>query len=143
MAVTPNNPGQKTVLIVEDHAVMRSILDRFVQDAFPGISILQAAGAAQAQKLFALHQPQLVLMDISLPDANGIKLAARLKAQQPDLKVIIVSSFDGRDHIEHARAIDVTAYVTKDKIHQELLPHVAGALGLAMPPGAAGTTVSP
>lgn len=140
MTIAQDHQEQKTVLIVEDDALMRSILHSFVKNAFPGLTLLRAADGALALELCASHQPQLVLMDVCLPDANGIELTARLKARWPSIKVIIMSGFDDHTHIEQARAAGAIAYVAKDKIHQELLPHIAGALAPALPPDTAGST---
>lgn len=86
--------GQPTILIVEDRSLMRIVLGDFLRGAFPGCAIHEAEDGAQALAQCAALKPDVVLMDISLPDANGIELTARLTAAMQEIKVIVVSYFD-------------------------------------------------
>lgn len=123
--------GSATVmLIVENHVPMRRLLTNFLQAAHPGTHIVEAADGAGAMAACAAQRPAVVLMDIGLPDANGIALTARIKDQFPDCAVIIVSQHAGSPYVERAQAAGAVAYVTKDRVHAELLPVVAKALAL-------------
>ena len=122
-----------TILIVEDVDLMRQMLREFLQSAYPDSTILEAGNAAHALSLCREHRPLLVLMDVSLPDANGIELTARLKAMLPDTPVIVVSQHAAQVYIDSARAAGAYAYITKDTVHRELLPAVAAALASAPP----------
>jgi len=69
------------MLIVEDQDVMRPMLVEYVQSAYPDAAITEAADGASALELCRSGSPQLVLMDVGLPDANGIYLDAHAVAQ--------------------------------------------------------------
>ena len=121
---------QKTVLIVEDHSLLRQVMREFLQRAFPGCSFREAADGAAALEACHAYRPQLVLMDIGLPDANGIELTARLKTLYPGIEVIVVSHKSAEVYVQHALAAGARAYVCKDRIVTDLVPAVAAAIGI-------------
>ncbi|MFN7086360.1 MAG: response regulator [Burkholderiales bacterium] len=131
MAIEQNNHARQSVLIVAEPALMRSMLHDLLQRAFPTLTLRQTINGRRALELCALHRPQLVLMATDLPDAGSIELTALLKAWYPEIKVIIVSAPDDDFPVEQAHAAGAIAWITQDMIHQELLPRVASALGLA------------
>ena len=119
------------MLIVEDQEYMLRTLVEYVQSAYPDIAIMEAADGARALELCRSRSPQLVLMDVGLPDANGIDLTAQVKEMLPETAVIIVSQHAGQAYVERAHAAGAFAYITKDKVYRELLPTVGRALGRA------------
>jgi two-component system response regulator DegU len=98
---------QKTVLIVDDHSLLRGVMRDFLQSAFAGCNFPEAADGAGALEACNAYRPQLVLMDICLPDANGIELTARLGTLYPGIRVIVVSHMSGEDYVQQALAAGV------------------------------------
>lgn len=131
MASRADAGGQNTVLIVDDHPLLRRLMREFLQSAFPGCSFREAANGAAALEACNAYRPQLVLMDIVLPDANGIELTARLGTLYPGIRVIVVSQKSGEVYVQQALAAGARAYVSKDHILTELVPAVAAAIGIA------------
>ncbi len=127
-----------TMLIVEDQEILRRLLREFLQSAYPDSLILETDSAERAMELCGSHRPRLVLMDAQLPDGNGIELVARIKEQLPETAIIVVSQYSAQIYFDRARAAGAFAYITKDKVHRELLPAVAGALALAPSPPKSG-----
>ena len=123
--------GRKTVLIVEDQALMRQTMCEFLQDAFPDHNFLDAADGASALQASNAYRPVLVLMDKCLPDADGIDLTARLKALYPTIQVIVVSYRSGEIYVQRALAAGARAYLAKDRLATDLIPAVAAAIGIA------------
>ena len=119
------------MLIVEDQAVMRRMLVEYVQSAYPDITVMEAADGARALQLCRSSRPRLVLMDVALPDANGIELTAQIRAMLPETEVVIVSQHAVEAYVERAHAAGAFAYITKDKVYRELLPAIDRALGRA------------
>ncbi|HKA38772.1 MAG TPA: response regulator transcription factor [Burkholderiales bacterium] len=119
------------VLIVEDHAAMRAGLSVLLQTAFPGCRILEADSGARALAVCFEHQPRLILMDVCLPDANGIEFTGRLLKLFRDVSIIIVSNLNAQVYFEQARAVGALGYIVKDRLSEELIPAVAKALGIA------------
>jgi DNA-binding NarL/FixJ family response regulator len=122
-------------LIVEDRPVMRAMLREFVQDAFPDCAIMDAPNSARAEELCAKHKPKLVLMDVCLPDGNGIELSARLKAADSGCAVIVISYLTGQDYVDQAQAAGAFAYILKDRLVMELVPAISQVLGVQPAPG--------
>jgi DNA-binding NarL/FixJ family response regulator len=116
------------MLIVEDQDFMRRVLREFLQSAFPDKNIMEAEDGRSALVLCRERHPGVVLMDVGLPDANGIELTAQVKQMLPDTAVIIVSTHTGSAYTERARAAGAFAYVAKDAVHQDLLPAIRAAL---------------
>ena len=116
------------VLIVEDDAGMRQALAGFVQSGFPQLVVLQAADGAHALAICQLARPQLVLMDVGLPDANGIELIPRIRQALSECATIVVSQYTATAYLERARAAGAFAYIAKDKVFRELLPLIGQVL---------------
>ncbi len=131
--LTPIDP-RISMLIVEDQDLMRHTLREYLQSAYPDALILEAADGEQALERCRRGRVDLVLMDVHLPDANGIIVAAQIKKLLPQTIVIIVSQHAGAAYVDRARAAGAYAYVTKDKLYRELLP----TLGRALAPASAG-----
>ena len=119
-----------SMLIVEDQETMRHVLREFLQAAFPDETIREAQSAREALELCRTHPFRLVLMDVRLPDGNGIDLTAQVKAMLPESAVIVVSQFSAQPYIEGALTAGAAAYITKDKVYRELLPTIERQLGL-------------
>ncbi|MGH8640069.1 MAG: response regulator [Burkholderiales bacterium] len=126
-----NQPEPPALLIVEDHAAMRAGLSVLLQTAFPGCRILEADNSARALAICFEHQPRLVLMDVCLPDANSIEFTGRLLKLFRDIGVIIVSNLNAQVYFEQARAAGALGYIVKDRLSDDLIPAVAGVLGIA------------
>lgn len=122
------------MLIVEDQDIMRQMLREFLQSAYPDARILEAGSGDRALALCREHRPRLVLMDVKLPDANGIELTAQAKALLPETTVIVISQETARTYVERARAAGAFAYVAKHNLQRELLPAVASALSNSATP---------
>lgn len=128
--------GHATVLIVEDQALMRAALRGFMQIAFSNCRFVEADDGASALESCAAGQPDLVLMDKCLPDADGIELTSRLRMIYPGIQVIVMSQHSGEIYVQRALAAGARAYLVKDCLTAELIPAVTVAIGIT---AAAGT----
>ena len=117
------------ILIVEDNRHMRHLLIEIVRAAFAPSKVLGAADASSASRLCRETRPELVLMDVALPDGNGIALTAEIKSMLPASKVVIVSNHRSRASQDAAATAGATAYVFKDEVFDKLLPALALVLG--------------
>ncbi len=119
------------ILIVEDQAQMRRQLREFITLGFPEVFTAEAGNGAAALAACAAHRPDVALMDIELPDMDGISLTAQIRARFPAMRVIIVSHHTARVYLERAKAAGAFGYVSKDNVVTELLPLVRRALASA------------
>lgn len=129
MTGTRNSKEPTTVLIVEDQAQMRDSLRNFLRNSFPDFIFLEAADGAGAIEACSTHRPQLILMDVCLPDANGIELTMRVKSLLPDARVIVMSYKSGEAYVKRALEAGGWAYICKDRLPTDLVPMVADAIG--------------
>ena len=79
----------KTILLVEDEASIRQLIARLMRDA--GFVVLEAADGAQAAAIAEINSIDILVTDVELPRLGGIDLAERLRAGNPNLKVVFVS----------------------------------------------------
>ncbi len=118
--------GSPRVLIVDDHRVLREGLGRALEAL--GVPVVGKAGSGgEALALCTELHPDVVLMDISLPDLDGIAVARRLATDCPRTLVIVLSMFADRATMRDARAAGVAGYLTKDCGIEEILEAIDGA----------------
>ena len=104
---------------------MRHLLMEIVRPAFASSTVLGAADASSATRLCRETGPELVLMDVALPDGNGIALTAEIKSLLPASKVVIVSNHRSRAYQDAAATAGSAGYVFKDDVFDKLLPTLA------------------
>lgn len=130
--------GPRVVMIVDDHAQFRSALRNWMAGEDAGYEFVEAGSAEEAIALAGSPKVQVVLMDIELPGMNGLEATRRIRELRPDVAVIIVSQHAGDAYVERARAAGAIAYITKDKVYEELLYTVDRALSRAASGGGHG-----
>ena len=108
------------ILIVDDHPIVRAGLKRLLTAA-PQTDICEAASGREALRILREHQPELVILDLNLPDIGGLEVLARLKAFSPDARVLVLSMHDDETHVTRALRAGAAGYVTKNAPPEELL----------------------
>lgn len=112
--------SRNRVVIVDDHPMFRQGL-RDVLETDPGLQIVgEAANGEMALRLVDESEPDVVLLDINLPDINGIQVTRQIRARQPDVRVIVITGYDDVEQAFHAIRAGASAYCAKD-ITPELL----------------------
>ena len=81
-------------MLVEDSTSFRQLVKNNLQDQFPSVDVIEAADGAEAFQKIDSHPPNLILMDITLPGENGLELTRKIKADYPDVIIIILTSHD-------------------------------------------------
>lgn len=103
-----------SVLVIEDDPPFRQRLCDSIAAA-PDLRLVGAAGdAASGLALLARHQPQVLLLDLGLPDLSGIEVIARSADIAPHCEVVVVTVFGDEAHVMQALAAGATGYVLKD-----------------------------
>jgi DNA-binding NarL/FixJ family response regulator len=112
------------VVIVDDHAVVRSGL-RLLLDTEDDIETVGEAGTAR-EALFEVRarKPDIVLMDVGLPDRSGIETTPDVLKQVPNTRVLILSMEDDPSYVRRAFAAGVSGYVLKEAAGAELVAAV-------------------
>lgn len=112
--------GPVKILIVEDHKLMRVGLKSLFEE-FPEINIIgEAQSGKDALEMIRMSKPDVVLMDIGLPDMSGIEATKKILGQFEDVKVIMLTSHISEQEVLDSLAAGANAYVMKD-INTEIL----------------------
>jgi len=108
------------VLIVDDHTLVRAGLSRLLQ-TFAGVDVVaEAANADQAVDLAAIHRPDVVLLDLSLPGRTGLEALSEILQQVPETRVVMMSMHDDPLHVRDALDRGAAGFVVKDAAPLEL-----------------------
>lgn len=109
------------VLIVDDHAVVRAGLKQILAEGSEPLQIREAGDAATALALVRQERPDIVLLDVRLPDGNGIEVLKHLRAQHRDLPVLMLSMYPEDQYAVRALRAGACGYMTKESAPEELL----------------------
>ena len=121
--------GVIRVLIVDDHPlVRRGLCELFGED--DGVEVVDAVGdGEQAVAATLAHQPDVVLMDVSMPGMDGIEATRRVLAVRPEARVVMLTSFADHERVIEALDSGAVGYILKDAESDELLRGVRAAAG--------------
>jgi DNA-binding NarL/FixJ family response regulator len=108
------------VLVVDDHEVVRTGLASLLVETDIEI-IAEAATGRQAVALAKQHQPDVVLLDIRMPDMDGLDALEQIHRESPEVKVVILSTYDNPTYIARAVALGASDYVLKGAGRKEIL----------------------
>jgi DNA-binding NarL/FixJ family response regulator len=113
--------SRKTIVIVDDHTLFREGLKAIISRN-PAYEVVGETGRGDdALQMAKGLRPNLILVDISLPDQNGIDLAAQLRKSLPKTAIMIVTMHSKVDYIVNAFQAGATGFVTKDSAPERLL----------------------
>ena len=116
------------VIIADDHAIVRSGL-RSILEADPSlILIAEATGGYETIKLVNETPPDILLLDISMPDLDGISVTRNLKSQQPDLKILILTIHEDKALLREAIKCGASGYILKKAAESELIAAIQTVL---------------
>jgi DNA-binding NarL/FixJ family response regulator len=115
------------VLIADDHAVVRAGLEQLLESAEDITVVGAAADGEQAASLAQEHHPDVALMDLSMPGIGGIEATRRIRAAEPAVHVVVLTSFSDRERILEALDAGALGYLLKDAEPDELLRGVRAA----------------
>ena len=109
------------VLIVDDHSGVRRGIKNLLQSAKDMVIVGEGGNGAEAIELAATKNPDILLLDIELPDQRGDAVMRHIHTVQPDMKVLAVSSYSDRDYILGMLENGASGYITKDEAPMMLL----------------------
>jgi len=108
------------ILIVDDHPIVRAGVGRLLA-AESEIEVREATNGREALSIYRELQPTLVILDLNLPGIGGLEVLARLKAADPDARVLVLSMHDDEIHVTRTLRAGAAGYVTKNAPPEELL----------------------
>jgi len=115
------NPSQIRILVVDDHPLLRQGIAGLVGDQ-PDMSLVaEASNGREAILQFRAHRPDVTLMDLQMPEMNGLDAIVAIRGEFPEARIIMLTTYDGDVQVLRALKAGARAYLLKNLLRKELL----------------------
>jgi DNA-binding NarL/FixJ family response regulator len=116
------------ILIVDDHALVRRGMGHVVRESFSDAEVVEASSAAEAMEAMATAGADIALVDVRMPDLDGLELLHDMRERWPNVPVIMLTSFDHAHYVRRALAEGAAGYMLKDATPEDLEQAIKVAL---------------
>src|SRR5678815_1160718 len=110
-----------TILAVDDHPVLRQGIAALIAAQSDMTLVAEAANGREAIQQFRAHQPDVTLMDLQMPEMNGLDAMITIRGEFPDARIIVLTTYTGDVQARRALQAGARAYLLKNSLHKELL----------------------
>ena len=124
------------ILIIDHHDEFRRTTGRFLEIQNNGVQVIEAADAASGIRLALEKKPEIILLDVELPDMNGIEAARQIKAGLAETRIIVLTVFEVGRFKRLYDNKDIADFISKDEIYERLLPSIRKVISESNPLGA-------
>src|SRR6185312_8131559 len=112
------------ILAVDDHPIFRQGIAGFLAGQADMILVAEAANGREAIQQFRAHRPDITLMDLQMPEMNGLDAMISIRSEFPDAKIIVLTTYSGDVQVLRALKAGARAYLVKNLLHKELLESI-------------------
>jgi DNA-binding NarL/FixJ family response regulator len=109
------------ILAVDDHPVLRQGIAGLIEDESDMTLVAEAANGREAIQQFRTHQPDVTLMDLQMPEMNGLDAMIAIRGEFPEARIIVLTTYTGDVQATRAIQAGARAYLLKNSLHKELL----------------------
>ncbi|MGO9437379.1 MAG: response regulator [Terracidiphilus sp.] len=120
------SPNLIRILAVDDHPIFRQGIAGLLADQPDMKLVAEACDGREAIQLFRTHQPDVTLMDLQMPQMNGLDAAIAIRGEFPEAKIIVLTTYSGDVQVLRALKAGARAYLLKNLLHKELLETIRG-----------------
>jgi DNA-binding NarL/FixJ family response regulator len=110
-----------SILVVDDHPLLRDGIAALIAGEPDMASVGEAANGLQAIEQFRKHRPDVTLMDLAMPEMNGIDALIAIRQEFPEARIIVLTTYTGDVQVTRAIKAGARAYLLKNLLHEELL----------------------
>jgi len=114
-------PGPIRILAVDDHALLREGIAGLVAGQSDMSLVAQASNGREAIHQFRAHRPDITLMDLQMPEMNGVDAMIAIRGEFPEARIIVLTTYTGDVQVLRALKAGARAYLLKNLLHRELL----------------------
>ena len=118
MNTIPNSIG---ILTVDDHPMFRQGIIGLLADQPDMRLVAQACNGLEAIQQFRVHRPDITLMDLQMPEMNGLDAIIAIRGEFPDAKIIVLTTYSGDVQVLRALKAGARAFLLKNTLHKNLL----------------------
>src|SRR5271166_6420071 len=115
------------ILAVDDHPIVRQGIAGLVSIQPDMILVGEASDGREAIQLFRMHRPDVTLMDLQMPEMNGVEALIAIRNEFPDARIIVLTTYKSDTQIVRALKAGAQGYLLKSTLHKELLTTIRAA----------------
>ena len=112
---------QIRILAVDDHPILRQGIAGLIADESDMTLVAEAANGREAIQQFRAHRPDVTLMDLQMPEMNGLDAMIAIRGEFPEARIIVLTTYTGDVQARRALQAGARAYLLKNSLHKELL----------------------
>jgi len=112
---------QIKIMTVDDHPILRQGIAALIADESDMTLVAEAENGREAIRQFRIHRPEITLMDLQMPEMNGLDAMIAIRGEFPDARVIVLTTYTGDVQARRALQAGARAYLLKNSLHKELL----------------------
>ena len=109
------------ILAVDDHPILRQGIAGLIADESDMTLVAEAANGREAIQQFRTHHPDITLMDLQMPEMNGLDAMIAIRGEFPEARIIVLTTYTGDVQARRALQAGARAYLLKNSLHKELL----------------------
>ena len=116
-----NAAGAIRILTVDDHPMLREGIAAVLASEPDMILVAEAANGREAIEQFRTHRPDVTLMDVQMPEINGIDAIVKIREEFPDARIIVLTTYTGDAQAARAFKAGASGYMLKNMVRKELI----------------------